>query len=845
MDKQDLVKLIITLITPIIIAIEINIIPKYFSLTFSEMLLMIAISVLIPTMILVVLYRKKQLKWMLPWKKQKIINEYISSLSNELETLIKKRSIDFHIEKISESVKVRRWCGQISEYYGESRTLMQILDGKESFLAIIGAGGTGKTFTLWKWIIDTCEKLDKSSEKARIPIYVPLANLGEYKNLGLKKRIRNIILRREIIAPIFDQLLKEGRLFFIFDGFNEICHGLDPNSSQEFKRTYFQKATNELCDYWRDLHEKGCKVVVISREYTLYFEKGVLSFFSDEDFYVYVVEPFLNDDITAISKNYLQNDANQFIAELKEKEIDNMVKDALSLSIAIQVFQKEDKLPIPLKFYKTAALIIIEKNLIRRGIRGKEEINAILEILMDVSYDVIKNYQSGAYFPGSLIESKFALHPVVRLDHFIECEFLEKTDSNFRFWQQHWNEVFAALKIKKSDNLELEIQNKITDERWYDTLVVLSRCLEESDTLINSAIKNENFILAAKIIKNASIIKNKDIISTFLLDLIFKLNDVRLLTCRERLNDPDSAKYDKILHTFFKVVEILGDLALKPFLGMCIGNRDPLVRAQAIYFIEEERKLLQSMTEEDTRSILELLKKETNIHVIFHILIVLEELLKSKAIKDEISKQILESMSRWGDLTQLEATLILHRNKLVSSLILDKYTKEELKSYKERAMKLLEDLRKFDEIQLTDRKDEFNNILERVELSLWLIAELAKEKRINLDDALELFSRALNEKSSPFWIVRWWAIFNLRKIEAQNARELLLENVKDPLPDIGLLCIKSLWVSEGGETYIQRFCEWAKSIPQKELEERKLSGRLKEAEEVLKILSKKRKSEAD
>lgn len=373
-SNHDLIISITITLISIIIAAEYNIIPKYFNLTFREMLLTIVTSALILIIAaLAVIYLKKRPE-RVPRVGGEDIKNYIKPLQAMLEKKVKQRSHNFFIGKLSESVKVKRWIGRLR---GEKGTpLMDILKGEESLIAIIGTGGTGKSFTLWKWIMDTCKNIDKnlkkphmllhpilkllhiSSNKVKIPIYVPLADLKEYDDI--EKRIKQIMIAGDYINPFFDQLVKEGRIIFIFDGLNEISLGVA--RSRKDLKIHVRKAMQDLCEYWRTLSNTTCKVVVTCRDIIPYSEEMTISDFFDElGFFVYRVMPLSHDDIEDILKSYLRINAPQFISLLKTRGEYDMVSDALRLSIAIEVFSEDKKLPSALQLYEKSILMSIEK----------------------------------------------------------------------------------------------------------------------------------------------------------------------------------------------------------------------------------------------------------------------------------------------------------------------------------------------------------------------------------------------------------------------------------------------------------------------------------------------------
>jgi hypothetical protein len=254
------------------------------------------------------------------------IIRYLKSLQNNLDQMKKARS-EFFIDKLSQNIAVKRWYRRSRTYKDEPIPIPQILENKESPIAIIGAGGTGKTFTLWKWCIDTCKKLDILLNDGKIPVYIPLADLGRYEPGTLKQHIKKIKKGGEAIDTSFDDLESNGRLFFIFDGFNEI--GLRfKKTPEKILRNYFENTKTDLCEYWKKLQGNGCVVVVTSRDTTPYLEEDIRSFFGSQFFIVYMVEPLSNSNIIEISEDRLNKESQRFIASLEYINGYDCVRDA-------------------------------------------------------------------------------------------------------------------------------------------------------------------------------------------------------------------------------------------------------------------------------------------------------------------------------------------------------------------------------------------------------------------------------------------------------------------------------------------------------------------------------------
>jgi len=118
------------------------------------------------------------------------------------------------------------------------------VDGRPRSFLLLGVPGAGKSVALRRLAL---HMLEKRSDSSCIPVYVNLREwvptrvveqgqvkfqFSDLRAFVIKKIINGEAAREAFVDQYFDQLVKEGRLYFIFDSFDEISEVLDAGQDE-------------------------------------------------------------------------------------------------------------------------------------------------------------------------------------------------------------------------------------------------------------------------------------------------------------------------------------------------------------------------------------------------------------------------------------------------------------------------------------------------------------------------------------------------------------------------------------------------------------------------------------
>ncbi len=99
----------------------------------------------------------------------------------------------------------------------------------DSMLKFIGEAGSGKTTQMKKMYINMLSEVAKK-KKQIIPVWISLAEIGEYKSKPIQEKAEQII---DGVGGDYQELLKSGKIAFFLDGFNEILSQGDDNQRKK------------------------------------------------------------------------------------------------------------------------------------------------------------------------------------------------------------------------------------------------------------------------------------------------------------------------------------------------------------------------------------------------------------------------------------------------------------------------------------------------------------------------------------------------------------------------------------------------------------------------------------
>ncbi len=154
----------------------------------------------------------------------------------------------------------------------EKSLIKAILKSKLNFFLVLGDPGSGKTVSLRKLFRILAKKcIDSKDKNTVVPIYVNLKNLNIEPSEISPDKIHSWIVEQictgqhrdvnDFITNKFDQMLKDGHLFFLFDSFDEIPAIMRAKENDDIIWQYSSSINRFL-----KTHNK-CKGVISSRHY--------------------------------------------------------------------------------------------------------------------------------------------------------------------------------------------------------------------------------------------------------------------------------------------------------------------------------------------------------------------------------------------------------------------------------------------------------------------------------------------------------------------------------------------------------------------------------------------------
>jgi NACHT domain len=253
-------------------------------------------------------------------KKENIFTSYLYSLKNNIgftEYVFPEQKTRL------DAVFIQPYLSRFDDTEGKSFFLSQIAE--ESRVLIIGPAGGGKTTFLRNFVKTSADACLLNSDE-KIPVYIQCRNFYEHSDLrgSILKHIKS--LDGEGIIEQISSLLDKGRLWFTFDGLDEV-----PLEH----RARFSKSILDFAS-----RNKRCNYFVTSR---LLADNTL-----DNSFLKISINPFNESQITEFTyhKLHSSNMWRPFIERIKEEpEISEIVGNPLALGLILARYQRNDHTP--------------------------------------------------------------------------------------------------------------------------------------------------------------------------------------------------------------------------------------------------------------------------------------------------------------------------------------------------------------------------------------------------------------------------------------------------------------------------------------------------------------------
>jgi len=351
---------------------------------------------------------------------------------------------------------------------------------KNDIFLIIGEPGAGKSVSLRKLAKDLLKEVEKTG---KIPIYINLKHwkfekawtekdkptateLYNFIERDLKNRLNNIFTTR-FMDENFRKLHDSGRLFYIFDSFDEIPAVLDADENSEI----IDHLSKEIELFLYPLN--GTRGVLASREFkcptnryraqTVYYIRN----FSEEKIKC-ALESSLRSKGVDVSKKLVRN-----------RYLMQIAKNPFLLAL-IANYAEENNYELPRTQsdlyinYIDNRLRMCSESLKKR----KMTIQKVIEMAIEISFYMMNEKDFGLEIPSEILEQRFPNEDIKSiLDILVHAKLGrigETEEKRFSFVHRRFNEYFVVEKLMKNSGIVRSVfkETILEDKRWRDPLVL-------------------------------------------------------------------------------------------------------------------------------------------------------------------------------------------------------------------------------------------------------------------------------------------------------------------------------------------------------------------------------------
>jgi hypothetical protein len=350
---------------------------------------------------------------------------------------------------------------------------------------VLGDPGSGKSVAMRKLALDL---LNEVTRTGKIPIYVNLkewqptrtwtelhpptdADLRQFIETNLQQRLDTI--SAEFVKEFFDRMLKDGRLFFILDSFDEIPLVLDVDEGSWLIREISRSIDRLFAG------AQGTRGVLASRLYRCPKIEA-------DDVQVMEIRPF---DEKRIAET-LRRGGGVTDSMLKEifverTELVPIARNPFTAELLRSYIGFHHALPVnQVELYRSYVARRLDSS---RELSGQTtlETDEVVNLATDIAWVIFRDQRRGLEIAVPTLEKELQSEPIaeaVRLMAYARLARIGRGNTGmFSFVHRRFNEYFVARRLIEDDNL-VDLESIPTDSRFRDALVLYCEVAEAART---------------------------------------------------------------------------------------------------------------------------------------------------------------------------------------------------------------------------------------------------------------------------------------------------------------------------------------------------------------------------
>lgn len=372
-------------------------------------------------------------------------DEMISNLSS-FQELVEEEILDDEIENLKEEARIDNILNIVND---------------TNHLEIIGHPGSGKSTTLLKILYNNSKSILEGDSEKKIPFFI---NANEFSTHNSFVQI----LSNQINEEWINEKLLLGELQILIDGLNEI--------SAEYRYDAYKEINLLINNY------SECSFILSERK--INFERRF-------DIPVFELKDLNESQIKIFIENYSRSNFSQIWNQLqKDKNMLKLAQNPLMLKMILAV-SKTGIIP------KNRGLLfeLFINSIFKREKFKQKQILLItkIDILSHIAFEMRKESKVSipiAKFKMLISEKLTSLNSSVSVN-IIYKEILDNliihisANENISFFHETYQEYFCALQIKNIYDITDELKIKISDNKWFESLLICSELIKDTKRSIS------------------------------------------------------------------------------------------------------------------------------------------------------------------------------------------------------------------------------------------------------------------------------------------------------------------------------------------------------------------------